>query len=64
MRDLVYRYMGEQEAIRRHVLTADAVSQDFDGLRKLTVSSCLLKPTVRFVHHISLNEVLHPQNMH
>ncbi|XP_025108843.1 trafficking protein particle complex subunit 12-like isoform X2 [Pomacea canaliculata] len=41
VRDLVYRYMGEQEAIRRHVLTADAVSQDFDGLRKLTEGGCL-----------------------
>ena len=46
VRDLVLRYMGEQEAIRRHVLTADSVSQDCDGLQKLVVCqpSALQKP--------------------
>ena len=29
--------MGEQEALKRQVLTADSVSQDFDGLKKLMV---------------------------
>ncbi|XP_076463127.1 trafficking protein particle complex subunit 12-like [Babylonia areolata] len=41
VRDLVYRYMGEQEAVRRHVLTADSVSQDCSGLQKLVDSGCL-----------------------
>ncbi|KAL8600764.1 hypothetical protein ACOMHN_055959 [Nucella lapillus] len=41
VRDLVYRYMGEQEAVRRHVLTADSVAQDCSGLQKLVESGCL-----------------------
>ena len=39
MRDLVYRYMGEQEAIKRQILTVDTVTQDVDGLKKLIVSA-------------------------
>ena len=39
MKDLVYRYMGEQEALKRQVLTADKVSQDTDGLKELIVST-------------------------
>ena len=38
MKDLVYRYMGEQEALKRQVLTADKVSQDKEGLKQLIVS--------------------------
>ena len=38
VKDLVYRYMGEQEALKRQVLTADKVSQDIDGLKQLIVS--------------------------
>ena len=38
VKDLVYRYMGEQEALKRQVLTADKVSQDTDGLKQLIVS--------------------------
>ncbi|KAK7101190.1 hypothetical protein V1264_024019 [Littorina saxatilis] len=41
VRDLVYRYMGEQEAIRRQVLTADSVSHDPEGLKQLVESGCL-----------------------
>nr|KAG5702081.1 hypothetical protein BaRGS_032330 [Batillaria attramentaria] len=41
VRDLVFRYMGEQESIRRQVLTADTVSEDFDGLKKLVEAGCL-----------------------
>lgn len=37
MRDLVLRYMGEQEAIKRSVLTLDSVTRDVDGLKKLIV---------------------------
>lgn len=40
VRDLVYRYMGEQEAIKRQVLTVDSVSQDLDGLKKLIEGGC------------------------
>ena len=39
VKDLVYRYMGEQEALKRQVLTADKVSQDTDGLKELIVSA-------------------------
>lgn len=41
VRDLVFRYMGEQESFRRQVLMADSVSQDFDGLKKLVEAGCL-----------------------
>lgn len=41
VKDLVYRYMGEQEALKRHVLTADKVSQDKEGLKQLIVAGCL-----------------------
>jgi hypothetical protein len=30
--------MGEQEAIKRQVLSIDSVTQDLDGLKKLIVS--------------------------
>lgn len=38
MKDLVLRYMGEQEAVKRSVLTVSSVTQDADGLKKLIVS--------------------------
>lgn len=41
VRDLVLRYMGEQEALRRSVLTVDSVTQDADGLKKLMDAGCL-----------------------
>ncbi|BFY99723.1 hypothetical protein BsWGS_02763 [Bradybaena similaris] len=41
VRELVLRYMGEQEAIKRSVLTADSVTQDIDGLKKLIEAGCL-----------------------
>jgi len=37
VRDLVYRYMGEQEALKRKVLTADTVAPSTDGLKTLMV---------------------------
>lgn len=37
LRDLVYRYMGEQEAIKRQILTVDSVTQDVEGLKALIV---------------------------
>lgn len=40
VRDLVYRYMGEQEALKRQVLTTNKVSQDTEGLKKLMASGC------------------------
>lgn len=40
VRDLVHRYMGEQEAIKRQILTVDSVSQDVDGLKKLLEGGC------------------------
>lgn len=39
MRDLVFRYMGEQEAIKRQILSVDSVTQDIDGLKALIVST-------------------------
>uniref|UniRef100_A0A0B7ATM7 Uncharacterized protein n=1 Tax=Arion vulgaris TaxID=1028688 RepID=A0A0B7ATM7_9EUPU len=41
VRELVLRYMGEQEAIKRSVLTVDSVTQDVDGLKKLIEAGCL-----------------------
>lgn len=38
VRDLVFRYMGEQEAIKRQILSVDSVTQDIDGLKALIVS--------------------------
>lgn len=40
VRDLVFRYMGEQEAIKRQILSVDSVTQDIDGLKALIVSTC------------------------
>lgn len=40
VKDLVFRYMGEQEALKRQVLTANKVSQDTDGLKKLMSTGC------------------------
>ncbi|XP_063410110.1 trafficking protein particle complex subunit 12-like isoform X2 [Mytilus trossulus] len=40
VRDLVYRYMGEQEAIKRQVLTIDSVTQNIEGLQKLIAGGC------------------------
>ena len=46
VRDLVLRYMGEQEALRRSVLTVDSVTQDADGLKKLMVLFlCMFPPS-------------------
>ncbi|KAH9523371.1 Trafficking protein particle complex subunit 12 [Bulinus truncatus] len=41
VKDLVLRYMGEQEAVKRSVLTYSSVTQDADGLKKLIESGCL-----------------------
>jgi len=38
VRDMVKRLLGEQEAAKRLVLTADSVPQDEIGLRQLIVS--------------------------
>ncbi|XP_062620669.1 trafficking protein particle complex subunit 12-like [Saccostrea cucullata] len=40
VRDLVYRYMGEQEAIKRQILTVDSVTQDVEGLQALIKGGC------------------------
>ncbi|OWF45748.1 trafficking protein particle complex subunit 12-like [Mizuhopecten yessoensis] len=40
VRDLVHRYMGEQEAIKRQILTVDSVTQNVDGLKKLLEGGC------------------------
>lgn len=39
VKDLVYRYMGEQEALKRQILTSDRVTQDTDGLKQLMVKA-------------------------
>ncbi|XP_071118783.1 trafficking protein particle complex subunit 12-like [Haliotis cracherodii] len=41
VRDLVYRYMGEQESVKRKVLTSLSVPQDFAGLEHLISAGCL-----------------------
>lgn len=40
VKDLVHRYMGEQEAINRQILSVDTVTQDIDGLKKLLEGGC------------------------
>ena len=40
IKSLVARYRGEAEAAKRHVLTADMVSQDHAGLSRLIESGC------------------------
>ena len=48
MHDMVERLLGEQEAAKRLVLTADSVPQDEIGLRQLIVSRLLLVSFVGF----------------
>lgn len=38
VRDLVFRYMGEQEVIKRQILLVDSVIQDIDGFKVFIVS--------------------------
>ncbi|GFO18870.1 trafficking protein particle complex subunit 12-like [Plakobranchus ocellatus] len=55
VRDLVLRYMGEQEAMRRSVLTVESVTQDVDGLKKLMDAGCLraaIDLTGRLLDHV------------
>ena len=40
VRNFVVHYAGEQEALKRQVLTADSVSQDQRGLRQLVKAGC------------------------
>ncbi|WAR23655.1 TPC12-like protein [Mya arenaria] len=40
VRELVFRYMGEQEALKRKVLTLDSVPRDVDGLKQLLGAGC------------------------
>ncbi|KAL4235736.1 Trafficking protein particle complex subunit 12 [Mactra antiquata] len=40
VKDLVYRYMGEQEALKRQILTSERVTQDPEGLKQLMKSGC------------------------
>ena len=42
MKKLVQTFMGEQEAAKRNVPTADSVSQNEEGLRQLIVSELLI----------------------
>lgn len=38
VKDLMLRFLGEQAAMRRQVLTANSVEQSFIGLKQLIVS--------------------------
>jgi len=49
VRDMVERVLGEQEAAKRLVLTADSVPQDEIGLRQLIVSCLLMIIVLVFV---------------
>lgn len=42
VRDLVFRYMGEQEVIKRQILLVDSVIQDIDGFKVFIVSIYIL----------------------
>lgn len=39
VKDLMLRFLGEQTAMKRQVLTANAVEQSFTGLKQLIVSN-------------------------
>lgn len=38
MKDLMLRFLGDQAAMKRQVLTANSVEQNFLGLKQLIVS--------------------------
>lgn len=40
VKDLMVRLMGEQAAMKRHVLIANSVEQSFLGVKQLIVSQC------------------------
>lgn len=42
VKDLMLRFMGEQAATKRQVLTANSVEPNFLGLKQLIVSHCCL----------------------
>lgn len=41
VKDLMLRFLGEQAAMKRQVLTANSVEQSFTGLKQLIVSHLL-----------------------
>lgn len=41
VKDLMLRFLGEQAAMKRQVLTANSVEQSFTGLKQLVVSHSL-----------------------
>lgn len=41
VKDLMLRFLGEQAAMKRQVLTANSVEQSFNGLKQLIVSYSL-----------------------
>lgn len=49
VKDLMLRFLGEQAAMKRQVLTANSVEQSFTGLKQLIVSNSL-----HFLHMIDL----------
>ncbi len=49
VKDLMLRFLGEQAAMKRQVLTANSVEQSFTGLKQLIVSN-----TQHFLHMTDL----------
>lgn len=65
VKDLMLRFLGEQAAMRRQVLTANSVEQSFIGIKQLIVSDLhsycsLIICDVFLKKPISLNCVLAP----
>lgn len=59
VKDLMLRFLGEQAAMKRQVLTASSVDQSFTGLKQLIVSHPLQFLSPQFVHvHFSGSEHL------
>lgn len=56
VKDLMVRFLGEQEAMKRQVLTANSVEPSFTGLKQLVVSCSLylMHKTDMEVHALKL----------
>lgn len=61
VKDLMLRFLGEQAAMKRQVLTANSVEQSFTGLKQLIVSHSLyfLGMTNLFMFTSEMQNVIH-----
>ena len=63
MKELVAKYLGEQEANKRPALTVDGVEFTDDGLRKLLVSESFHREVVLISNFENRRVTLVPQNI-